>query len=166
MVARWRAGGVDAQGLLTASDLQEAPLPPLPASTSFVTLDKDGNAVACVAQHGQPVRHRAASCLGSASCSPPRPQWCRRRCMPPAIAWNENTHAFHAAVAGSGQEGAPIAVAVGMLNALRTNRPMAATVPDPGRANVIECSRYLPGENGSCAWASDPRDAGLAVGGS
>ena len=28
-------------------DLQEAPLPPLPASTSFVTLDKDGNAVAC-----------------------------------------------------------------------------------------------------------------------
>ena len=59
-----------------------------------------------------------------------------------------------------------MAVAVGMLNALRTNRPMAAPVPDPGRANVIECSRYLPGENGSCAWATDPREPGLAVGGS
>jgi hypothetical protein len=53
-----------------------------------------------------------------------------------------------------------------MLNALRTNQPMAVTVPEPGRVSVIECSRYLPGENGSCAWAGDPRDAGLAVGGS
>jgi gamma-glutamyltranspeptidase / glutathione hydrolase len=83
-----------------------------------------------------------------------------------AITWNEYTHAFRAAVGGSGQAGAPMAVAVGMLNALRTNRPMAAPVPDPGRANVIECSRYLPGENGSCAFATDPREPGLAVGGS
>ncbi len=59
-----------------------------------------------------------------------------------------------------------MAVAVGMQNTLRTNRPMATPVPDPGRANVIECSRYLPGSNGSCAWANDPRDAGLATGGS
>ena len=45
-----------------------------------------------------------------------------------------------------------MAVAVGMLNALRTNQPMAAGA-EPGRANVIACSRYLPGENG-CAWAT------------
>jgi gamma-glutamyltranspeptidase/glutathione hydrolase len=59
-----------------------------------------------------------------------------------------------------------MAVAVGTLNALRTDRPMASEVPDPGRANVIECSRYLPNQSATCAWATDPRDPGLAVGGS
>ena len=83
-----------------------------------------------------------------------------------AITWNDNVHAFRAAVGGSGQAGAPMAVAVGTLNALRTDRPMASEVPDPGRANVIECSRYVPDESATCAWATDPRDPGLAVGGS
>jgi gamma-glutamyltranspeptidase/glutathione hydrolase len=59
-----------------------------------------------------------------------------------------------------------MAVAMAMLNALRTGRAMAAAVPDPGRANVIQCSRYVPNENASCTWAADPRDAGLAAGGS
>jgi gamma-glutamyltranspeptidase/glutathione hydrolase len=165
VAARWRAGGADAQGLLTATNLQEAALPPLPASTSFVTLDKDGNAVACsLSMDNLFGTGRILPGLGFLLAASPA-------AVPPplfaaAITWNENTHAFRAAVGGSGQAGAPGAVAVGMLNALRTNQPMAAPVPDPGRANVIECSRYLPGENGSCAWASDPRDAGLAVGGS
>ena len=57
-----------------------------------------------------------------------------------------------------------MAVAVGMTNALRTGQPMWAAVPDPGRANVISCASYLPGVNGSCAWAVDPREAGLAAG--
>ena len=47
VAARWRQGGADAQSLLTATDLTDTALPPLPASTSFATLDKDGNAVAC-----------------------------------------------------------------------------------------------------------------------
>jgi gamma-glutamyltranspeptidase / glutathione hydrolase len=29
---------------------------------------------------------------------------------------------------------------------------------------VIGCGRYLPGENSECAWAADPREAGLALG--
>jgi gamma-glutamyltranspeptidase/glutathione hydrolase len=53
-----------------------------------------------------------------------------------------------------------------MLNTLNTGRPMATPVPDPGRANVIECNRYLPGSPGTCTLATDPRDSGLAVGGS
>ncbi len=44
---RWRQGGVDGNSVLHAPDLQVQSLPPLPASTSFVTMDKDGNAVAC-----------------------------------------------------------------------------------------------------------------------
>lgn len=164
VVARWRAGGVDANTVLHTADLPVQSLPPLPASTSFVTLDKDGNAVACsVSMDNLFGTGRVLPGLGILlAASPsvvPSPLYAA------AIAWNENIHSFHAAVAGSGQEGAPMAVAVGMLNALRTDRPMAAPVPVPGRANVIECYRYLPGENGSCAWATDPREPGLAVGG-
>ncbi len=165
VVARWREGGIDSQAVLTAPDLQEAPMPPLPASTSFVTLDKDGNAVACVLSMDNlfgtgRVLPTLGFLLAASPAAVPTPLYAA------AIAWNEYTHAFHAAVSGSGQAGAPTAVAVGMLNALRTNQPMAALVPDPGRANVIECSGYLPGDNGACGYAVDPREPGLAVGGS
>ncbi len=165
VAARWRAGGADAQSLLSGgASLPEAALPPLPASTSFVTLDKDGDAVACsISMDNLFGTGRILPGLGillaaSPSATPP-PLYSA------AIAWNENVHAFRAAVAASGQAGAPIGVAVALLNALRTNQPMVAAVPDPGRANVISCPNYLPGENGSCAWATDPRDAGLAAGG-
>jgi gamma-glutamyltranspeptidase/glutathione hydrolase len=165
VASRWRSGGVDAQNLLVAADLQEASFPPLPASTSFVTLDKDGNSVACALSMDNlfgtgRVLPGLGFLLAASPVAVPPPLYAA------AIAWNENTHAFRAAASGSGQAGAPGAVAVGMLNALRTNRAMSAAVPDPGRANVIECSRYLPGDNGLCAMATDPRDAGLAAGGS
>src|SRR5262249_15064760 len=164
VAARWRQGGADAQSLLTASVPPGGSLPALPASTSVVTLDKDGNAVACAFSMDNLFgTGRVLPGLGILLAASPT-------AMPPplyaaAIAWNDNIHAFRAAVGGSGQEGAPMAVAVGMLNALRTNQPMASPVPDPGRANVISCVNYLPGDGG-CAWATDPRDAGLAAGGS
>jgi gamma-glutamyltranspeptidase/glutathione hydrolase len=165
VAARWRQGGADAQRLLAPStSLPEIALPPLPASTSFATLDKDGNAVACsLSMDNLFGTGRVLPGLGILLAASPA-------AVPPplyaaAIAWNENIHAFRAEVAGSGQAGAPMAVAVGMLNALRSGQPMASTVPDPGRANVVSCTNYLPGENGSCAWATDPRDAGLAAGG-
>ena len=164
VAARWRQGGADAQTLLTSAGLQEAPMPPLPASTSFATLDKDGNAVACSVSMDNlfgtgRVLPGMGILLAASPAAVPTPLYSA------AIAWNENIHAFRAAVGGSGQAGAPMAVAVAMLNALRSNQPMPAAVPEPGRANVIACSGYLPGDNGSCAWATDPRDAGLAAGG-
>ena len=165
VAARWRQGGADAQTLLNARDLTQAPLPLLPASTSFATLDKNGNAVACALSMDNLFgTGRILPGLGILLAASPT------AVAPPlysaAIAWNDNIHSFRAAVGGSGQAGAPMAVAVGMLNALRTNQPMATEVPDPGRANVISCVNYLPGENGSCTWATDPREAGLAAGGS
>jgi gamma-glutamyltranspeptidase/glutathione hydrolase len=164
--ARWRQGGVtDPQSLLTATDLQQANFPPLPASTSYLTMDQNGNAVACsLSMDNLFGTGRIVPGLGfllaASPANVPSPLYSA------AIAWNENTHAFRAAVSGSGQSGAPMAVAMAMLNALRTGRAMAAAVPDPGRANVIQCSRYVPNENASCTWAADPRDAGLAAGGS
>jgi gamma-glutamyltranspeptidase/glutathione hydrolase len=165
VAARWRQGGVDPESLLTSAPLQEAALPPLPASTSFATLDREGNVVACVLSMDNLFgTGRILPGLGILLAASPN-------AVPPplyaaAIAWNDNVHSFRAAVSGSGQAGAPMAVAVGMLNALRTGQPMSSPVPDPGRANVISCTDYLPGENGSCRWAVDPREPGLAAGGS
>jgi gamma-glutamyltranspeptidase/glutathione hydrolase len=165
VAARWRAGEADPQTLLAATNPPEGVLPPLPASTSFVTLDKDGNAVACSLSMGNlfgtgRVLPGLGVILAASPAAVPPPFYAA------AITWNENTHAFRAAVSGSGQAGAPLAVAVGMLNALRTGQPMPSPVPEPGRANIITCGRYLPSESGTCSWATDPRDFGLAVGGS
>lgn len=162
--ARWRAGGVDGESVLHTPDLPVQSLPPLPASTSFITMDKDGNAVACSLSMDNlfgtgRVLPGMGILLAASPAVTPTPLYAA------AIAWNEHTHAFRAAVGGSGQDGAATAVAVGLMNTLRTNRPMSVPVPEPGRANVIECFDYLPGDNGSCGWAVDPREAGLAVGG-
>jgi gamma-glutamyltranspeptidase/glutathione hydrolase len=139
------------------------PCPPLPALCH--TLDKDGNAVACsVSMDNLFGTGRVLPGLGillaASPTAVPTPLYSA------AITWNENIHAFRAAVGGSGQARAPSAGSVATLNALRSNQPMPSAVPEPGRANLIACSNYLPGDNGSCTWATDPREAGLAAGGS
>lgn len=163
VVARWRSGGGNPQALLSAS-LPPASLPSLPASTTFLTLDKKGNAVACaVTMDNLFGTGRIVPGLGfllaASPVAKPLPL------LAAAIAWNRPIHAFRAETAGSGQGAASLAAAVAMMNTLRTNQPMPVPVPDPGRANVIACSRYLPGESGSCSWAADPRGDGMAAAG-
>ena len=118
------------------------------------------------------------------------PAWMPPPLLAAGMAWNPNMHAFHAAVAASGQEGAPLAAADALVQTLRdhhargrrragrpehdigTVRPGLAVsstaplrpVPEPGRANMIGCPGYLPGAEASCGWDTDPRGAGLAVG--
>ncbi len=163
VAAQWRAGGGDPMALLSA-DVAAATMPALPASTTFATLDRDGNAVVCaVSMNNLFGTGRTVPGMGfllaASPTSLPLPL------LAAAIAWNDNIHAFRAEVGGSGQDGAPLAVAAGLDYALRSGRPMPVPVPDPGRANVIACARYLPGDSASCGWAADPRGAGLAIGG-
>ncbi len=158
---RARQGGVDPNALL-ASPAAGGSLSPLPASTGFAVLDKNGNSVACELTMGNLFgTGRIAPGTGIVLGASPRAY------TPPllaaAIAWNEPLEAFRAVVAGSGQDGAPLAVAAGMANALRANTAMPAPVPEPGRADVIACSRYLPGNESACSWAADPRGHGLAA---
>jgi gamma-glutamyltranspeptidase / glutathione hydrolase len=165
VAARWRQGGMTPEQLLKTTNLQQAGLPPLPASTTWATLDRDGNAVVCATSLDNlfgtgRIVPGMGFLLAASPASVPLPLFAA------ALAWNANLQAFRAEVGGAGQAGAPLAAAAGMANTLTTGAPMPAAVPNPGRANVIGCAGYLPGENGSCRWATDPRGAGLAVGGS
>lgn len=164
VAARWRQGGVTADALLKDTTLTQVGLPPLPASTTWAAVDRDGNAVVCsVSLDNLFGTGRIVPGLGfllaASPASVPPPLYAA------AIDWNDHLHQFRTVVGGSGQAGAPLAVAVGMLNALTTGRPMAAPVPEPGRANVINCTGYLPDQPETCRWAVDPRGAGYAVGG-
>ena len=164
VAARWRQGGVTADALLKENSLPPAALPPLPASTTWATLDRNGNAVVCTTSLDNlfgtgRIVPGMGFLLAASPAVVPAPLYSA------ALAWNDHLNAFRAEVGGAGQAGAPMAVAVGMQNTLKTGQAMAAPVPDPGRANVIDCASYLPDQTSSCRWAADPRGGGLAVGG-
>lgn len=161
VAAAWRRSGGDPRALLAAQQPGET-LPPLPATTTFLTLDNQGGAVACALSMDNLFgTGRVAPGVGFLLAASPR--GVPLPLLAAAIATQGQT--FRAAVGGSGQGAAGLATAVAMINALRSGAPMAAAVPEPGRANAIVCPRGLPGAEKSCAWATDPRGAGLAAGG-
>jgi gamma-glutamyltranspeptidase/glutathione hydrolase len=163
VAARWRAGGVTPDSLLASQDLPAAADTAYPASTSFVTMDRNGNAVACALTmnnlFGTGRMLPGVGFIPAASPSVVQPPL-----LSAALVWNQHLRAFRAAAAASGQFAAPVSVAFGLANTLRTNRPLSVPVPDPGRLNIAACAAYLPGENGRCGWATDPRGDGLAMG--
>ncbi len=159
----WRGGGANADRILSGQLAAPATIPLYPASTTFLTLDRDGNAVACaLSMNNLFGTGRMIPGLGFLAAVSPT------AVTPPllsaGVAWNANIHAFHAAASGSGQAGAAVATAVALLNSLRSGQPMPALVPEPGRANTISCGRYLPGTQASCGAAADPREFGLVAG--
>jgi gamma-glutamyltranspeptidase / glutathione hydrolase len=162
--ARWRLGGANSDQVLNGDLVAPAATPLYPASTTFGTLDPDGNAVICAVTMnnlfgtGRMVPGFGFLAAASpASVTPPL--------LATGLAWNDSKHAFRAEAGGSGQAGAALAAAVALSGSLRSGQPMPNLVPDPGRANVISCGRYLPGSDSSCAAAADPRESGLAVNG-
>jgi gamma-glutamyltranspeptidase/glutathione hydrolase len=163
VAARWRAGGVTSDSLLAAQDLPPAGNTAYPASTSFVTMDRNGNAVACaLTMNNLFGTGRILPGLGFIPAA--SPSAVQPALLSAGLVWNNHIKAFRAAAAASGQSAAPVSVAVGLVNTLRSYRPMSVPVPDPGRLNIISCSGYMPGENGRCGWATDPRGDGLAMG--
>jgi gamma-glutamyltranspeptidase / glutathione hydrolase len=162
--ARWGAGGANLEQVLHGELAAPAAAPLYPASTTFATLDSDGNAVVCaLTMNNLFGTGRMVPGLGFLAAA--SPATVAPPLLAPGLAWSESRHAFHAEAGGSGQAGAALAAAVALSNSVRSGYPMTNLVPDPGRANVIACSRYLPGSDSSCAAATDPREAGLATGG-
>jgi gamma-glutamyltranspeptidase/glutathione hydrolase len=162
--ARFRAGGISADAILGDKNLPAAGLPALPASTSLVAMDRDGNVVACSLTMDN--LFGAGRILpGTGILAAASPAAVPAPLLSASVAWNEHIHSFRAAVAGSGQQAAPAAVASTMIDTLRSGRPMGERLaPEPGRANMAACAEYLPGNNRLCAWANDPRANGLALG--
>lgn len=160
LAAAFRAGGVQPQALL-AGPTPAGTLGSLPASASFVALDRGGGTVVCSESMGNLFgTGRIAPGLGILmSVSPVRaPQ----PLLAAALVWNDNVHGMRAAAGGSGQESAALAAAYGLLAGIAGKLP--ASPPDPGRVNVAACPDYLPGSSKSCLWSADPRNAGLAAG--
>jgi gamma-glutamyltranspeptidase/glutathione hydrolase len=161
---RWRAGGANSDQILNGELAMPATTPLYPASTTFATLDPDGNAVICaVTMNNLFGTGRTLPGLGFIAAASPA------MVTPPllavGLAWNDSRHAFHAEAGGSGQAGAGLAAAVALMDAIHSGQPMPSPVPDPGRANAIVCARYLPGSEASCYGAGDPREFGLAING-
>jgi gamma-glutamyltranspeptidase/glutathione hydrolase len=155
-----RRGGTDVSGMLAAPQPASA-IGPLPASTTFAALDKDGNAVVCAVSMGNlfgtgRIARGTGILLAASPSRKPQPL------LSMALSWNPEKRAFHGLAGGSGQQGAPLAAAAGLFDGFTGQMP--ARPPEPGRANVIACPGYLPGNSGSCAWSTDPRGSGLAVG--
>jgi gamma-glutamyltranspeptidase / glutathione hydrolase len=167
VASQWRRSGGDAKSILASTALPEASLPALPASTTFATLDRRGNAVVCALTMnnlfgtGRIAAGTGMLLAASPAAAPPA-------LLSAAIAYDAGERRFRAAVGGSGQTGAPLAAAVALRAALAdtgaTARPATVVVPEPGRANIVQCNRGLPGEPASCGWATDSRGAGAALG--
>ena len=158
--ATWRSGGGDPQAILSSGTL-----PSLPASTSFVVVDRKGDAVACaITMDNLFGTGRIAPGTGIVLAASPAAK--PMALLTAAIAWNGSRQAFRAAAGASGQNGAAFAGAVGISQALSGQLPAQEPVPDPGRANAIGCTGYLPGSPDTCRFATDPRGAGLAAAGS
>jgi gamma-glutamyltranspeptidase/glutathione hydrolase len=167
VAAAWRRGahGGNAQAALDATDAPAGSLPPLPATTGFATVDRDGNAVACVLTMNNLFgTGRVAPQTGMVLAA--SPNWMPPAMLSAALAYTAtNRLSFLGAVTGTGQEGAALATAVALQQAGATRRAMAAPVPEPGRANMLLCPSGLPEAPPQCSWAADPRGSGLAVGG-
>ncbi|HYF08550.1 MAG TPA: gamma-glutamyltranspeptidase, partial [Acetobacteraceae bacterium] len=136
------------------------------AQAGLLTLDRDGQAVACAFSmnnlFGTGRVARGTGILLAAAPGGSVPQ----APLAVALAQNANLRSFRASVVGTGQDAAPAAAAGTMLQLLR-NVPPAQAIPagaPGGRALAISCPRYLPGSPTLCEGAADPRGAGIALG--
>lgn len=133
----------------------------LPASASFMALDKNGGAVICVTSMNNLFgTGRIAPGTGVLLAASPRTNPTPN--LAAAMAYTSGAAAFRAAATGTGQNEADEAAQIGLANALTgKNEP----IPEPGRANIISCPGNVPGGEASCRAGAAPGGNGLAIGG-
>lgn len=155
------AGAATSAAAAAQAARQGAAMTALPASASFATLDKNGGTVGCATTMNNLFgTGRVAPGTGILLAASPAH-------ITPAlltVGLATSGSAFRAIATGSGQQGAPMAVAAALAGALSGATPMPRPVPSPGRANVIACAGLLPGNAKTCEAAADPRGFGLAIG--
>jgi gamma-glutamyltranspeptidase/glutathione hydrolase len=140
----------------------------LPASAGLIVYDRTGMAVTCAfSMNNLFGTGRIAPGLGFLLAAAPNVGRVQPAPLSGAIGYSPNLRAFRLAVAGSGQEAAPLAVAIpAAAQMLRdaTAEAALAAVPSPGRSQLGQCPRYLPGWEQLCTTRTDPRGAGVALG--
>ena len=164
----FRERGGDPAALIAAELPADPSTPFLPASTGLTVVDREGNAVACAfTMNNLFGTGRVAAGTGVLLAAAPGVGQVTPPLLAAAIAYNANIRGFRAAAVGSGQAAAPIAVALPLARTLAGANAATAVqgVPDPGRAGLLSCAGYLPGEPNTCTGATDPRGAGAALGG-
>lgn len=138
----------------------------LPASAGLMVYDRNGNAVSCAFTLNNLFgTGRTMPGMGFLLAAAPQPG--RAPMLSTAIGWSPNLRAFRMGAAGSGQGAAPLSVAAPVHAVMiRGAAPSAAlaAVPEPGRAQLGACARYLPGAESTCTNLTDPRGAGVALG--
>ncbi len=140
-----------------------APAEVLPASASFMALDKNGGTVVCVTSMNNlfgtgRIAAGTGILLAASPHSNPTPD------LAASIAYLPGNLNFRAASAGTGQSQAIVANQIAMTNALTPGKP-PIIIPEPGRGNAISCPATVPGGEASCTATSDLRGQGLAIGG-
>lgn len=168
VVSASRLRGGDPAAILAATDLSGGMPGSLPASTGLMVFDRNGNAVTCAfTMNNLFGTGRIAPGMGFLMAAAPGIGRVEPPLLAAGIGWNPNLRAFRAAAAGSGQEAAAMAVAAPLAaQMLRDASAEAAIaiVPEPGRTQLGQCPRYLPGYPQLCTTVSDPRGAGAAFG--
>ena len=138
----------------------------LSASTSFAVIDSEGNAVACALTMGNLFgTGRMAQGTGVLLAAAPSAR--AAALLSAGMLTFRRSSTVRAIASGSGQDGAPVAVAQ-VLAASMADRSKVAKIdragaPEPGRVNIIACNGGVS-EPGTCAWSADPRGYGLAMG--
>ncbi|WP_026440311.1 gamma-glutamyltransferase [Acidocella facilis] len=133
----------------------------LPASASFMALDKKGGAVICVTSMNNlfgtgRIAPGTGILLAASPRTAPTPD------LAAEMAYTGGNDAFRAAATGTGQNAAAAAARIGLDNALTGQN---APIPAPGRANIISCPNNVPGGEASCRASTAPGANGLAIGG-
>jgi gamma-glutamyltranspeptidase/glutathione hydrolase len=164
-----RRQGGDAAALLANPPAGGAGVGMLPASASLVVLDREGTAVSCAfSMNNLFGTGRVVPGMGFFLAAAPGAGRVEPPLLSAVMVHNRSLTAFRYAGASSGQAAAPLATALPAARQLVSRTPVAealAEVPEPGRGNAIACDRYLPGDPRQCVAATDPRGAGLAIGG-
>lgn len=133
----------------------------LPASASFMALDKNGGSVICVTSMNNLFgTGRVAPGTGVLLAASPRTAPAPN--LAGSMAYASSSLDFRAAVAGTGQNEAVNAANISLTNALTKQ---TTPIPSPGRANIISCPGEVPGGEASCTASTDPNGGGLAIGG-
>ena len=163
-----RARGGDPMAILAANDLSSGGLGDLPASAGLVVYDRNGNAVSCAfTMNNLFGTGRIMPGMGFLGAAAPNLGRVQPPLLSAAIGWSPNLRAFRMAVAGSGQQAAPMAVAGPLAAQMLRDAGAEAAMqqsPEPGRTQLGMCPRYLPGYQALCTTVTDPRGAGVALG--